>query len=62
MSAREAPRAMVTPVMGDTHEAWCTRCKAYTLVCASLHLLTPYGVTKSHTYAICETCEKEHRV
>jgi hypothetical protein len=43
--------------MGDAREEWCPRCKALTLVCATLHILTPQGVTRSHTYAMCPICE-----
>ncbi|CAL9612793.1 hypothetical protein SUDANB1_05661 [Streptomyces sp. enrichment culture] len=56
MSTRDT-RPTVTPVMGDARTEWCPKCKAYTLTCANLHLLTPFGVTKSHAYALCEICD-----
>ncbi|WP_019061706.1 hypothetical protein [Streptomyces prunicolor] len=47
----------ITAVMGPPRTEWCPRCKAYTLTCTNLHLLTPAGVTKSHAYALCEICD-----
>ncbi|KUN32535.1 hypothetical protein AQJ11_03135 [Streptomyces corchorusii] len=55
MSAGVHP--LVTPVMGDAHAQWCPRCKAYTVACAPLYLLTPAGVTRAQFYALCEICD-----
>jgi hypothetical protein len=50
---------VVTAHMGDAREEFCERCKAMSLVCATLHILTPQGVTRSHTYAMCPICEED---
>jgi hypothetical protein len=50
-------RPLVTPVMGDPAEEWCKKCRAYTLVCSTLHLLTPAGVTRAQSYAMCVICD-----
>lgn len=53
----ERVRHLVAAVMGDPAEEFCTKCKAYTLVCAPLYLLTPAGVTLHQRVALCEICD-----
>lgn len=53
----ERVRRLVTAVTGDPVDEWCPSCKAYTLACTPLYLLTPAGVTLHQRIALCEICD-----
>lgn len=50
-------RFAVHAVTGTPAAEWCERCKAYTLVCTPLYLLTHAGVTTSQHLALCSVCD-----
>jgi hypothetical protein len=53
----ERVRQIIAAVTGEPHDEWCPTCKAWTLVCTPLYLLTPAGVTLHQHIALCEICD-----
>lgn len=53
----ERVRQLVVAVAGSPADEWCPTCKAYTLVCAPIYLLTPAGVSLHQHVALCELCD-----
>lgn len=51
------PPQLIAAELGEPHEEYCTVCRAYTLVCTPLYLITPHGVTLTQHLALCSVHE-----
>ena len=56
-TALNGPPQLIAAELGEPHEEWCDTCKAYTLICQPLYVISLHGVTLTRHYAMCSVHE-----